>query len=159
LKFLEKLRFTGDVWAIPEGRLFFKDEPILEVSAPVIEAQLVETFIINQINLQSLIATKAARCVHAAGKRAVVDSALRRTHGIDASMKVARSSYLAGFAGTSNVLAGKSYGIPTVGTMAHSFVTSFGDELDAFRSYAKLSGNCNSIDRHLRHNCRSAQSR
>jgi nicotinate phosphoribosyltransferase len=136
LKFLEKLRFTGDVWAIPEGRLFFKDEPILEVSAPVIEAQLVETFIINQINLQSLIATKAARCVHAAGKRAVVDFALRRTHGIDAGMKVARTSYLAGFAGTSNVLAGKSYGIPTVGTMAHSFVTSFGDELDAFRSYA-----------------------
>ena len=136
LEFLEKQRFTGDVWAIPQGRLFFKDEPILEISAPIIEAQLVETFVINQINLQSLIATKAARCVHAAGKRAVVDFALRRTHGIDAGMKVARSSYLAGFAGTSNVLAGSKYEIPTVGTMAHSFVTSFGDELDAFRSYA-----------------------
>jgi nicotinate phosphoribosyltransferase len=136
LEFLEKLRFTGDVWALLEGRLFFKDEPILEISAPIIEAQLVETFIINQINLQSLIATKAARCVHAAGKRAVVDFALRRTHGIDAGMKVARSSYLAGFGGSSNVLAGKKYGIPTVGTMAHSFVTSFGDETDAFRSYA-----------------------
>jgi nicotinate phosphoribosyltransferase len=136
LRFLEDLRFTGDVWALPEGQLFFKDEPILEVTAPIIEAQLVETFIINQINLQSLIATKAARCVHAAGNRAVVDFALRRTHGIDAGMKVARSSYLAGFAGTSNVLAGKKYGIPTVGTMAHSFVTSFGDEIDAFRSYA-----------------------
>lgn len=136
MKFLEKLRFTGDVWALPEGQLFFKDEPILEVTAPIIEAQLVETFIINQINLQSLIATKAARCVHAAGKRAVVDFALRRTHGIDAGMKVARSSYLAGFAGTSNVLAGKRYEIPTMGTMAHSFVSSFGYEIDAFRSYA-----------------------
>ena len=136
LKFLETLRFTGDVWAVPEGQLFFKDEPILEVSAPVIEAQLVETFIINQINLQSLIATKAARCVLAAGKRAVVDFALRRTHGVDAGIKVARSSYLAGFVGTSNVLAGKTYAIPTVGTMAHSFVSSFEDEIDAFRSYA-----------------------
>jgi nicotinate phosphoribosyltransferase len=134
---LEKQRFTGDVWAIPQGRLFFKDEPILEISAPIIEAQLVETFVINQINLQSLIATKAARCVHAAGKRAVVDFALRRTHGIDAGMKVARSSYLAGFAGTSNVLASKRYAIPTVGTMAHSFVSSFADEIDAFRSYAE----------------------
>jgi nicotinate phosphoribosyltransferase len=136
LEFLEKLRFTGDVWALSEGQLFFKDEPILEVSAPIIEAQLVETFVINQINLQSLIATKAARCVLAAGKRAVVDFALRRTHGIDAGMKVARSSYLAGFVGTSNVLAGKRYAIPTVGTMAHSFVSSFRDEIDAFRSYA-----------------------
>jgi nicotinate phosphoribosyltransferase len=136
LKFLEKLRFTGDVWAVPEGQLFFRDEPVLEVTAPIIEAQLVETFIINQINLQSLIATKAARCVHAAGRRSVVDFALRRTHGVDAGMKVARSSYLAGFAGSSNVLAGKKYAIPTLGTMAHSFVTSFGDELDAFRSYA-----------------------
>jgi nicotinate phosphoribosyltransferase len=135
LAFLQNIRFTGDVWALPEGQLFFKDEPILEVTAPIIEAQLVETFIINQINLQSLIATKAARCVHAAAGRAVVDFALRRTHGIDAGMKVARSSYLAGFAGTSNVLAGKKYGIPTVGTMAHSFVMSFEDEIDAFRSY------------------------
>ena len=136
LRFLETLRFTGDVWALPEGQLFFKDEPILEISAPIIEAQLVETFIINQMNLQSLIATKAARCVYAAGNRPVVDFALRRTHGVDAGMKVARSSYLAGFAGTSNVLAGKRYGIPIVGTMAHSFVSSFADEIDAFRSYA-----------------------
>ena len=135
LGFLQNIRFTGDVWALPEGQLFFKDEPILEVTAPIIEGQLVETFIINQINLQSLIATKAARCVHAAAGRAVVDFALRRTHGIDAGMKVARSSYLAGFTGTSNVAAGKKYGIPTVGTMAHSFVMSFEDEIDAFRSY------------------------
>lgn len=135
LDFLKGLRFTGEVWAVPEGRLFFKDEPILEVTAPVVEAQIVETFIINQINLQSLIATKASRCVHAAAGRALVDFSLRRTHGIDAGMKVARSSYLAGFGGTSNVLAGKRYGIPIVGTMAHSFVSSFDHEIDSFRAF------------------------
>lgn len=135
LDFLKTLQFSGDVWAISEGRLLFKDEPILEVTAPIIEAQIAETFIINQINLQTLIATKAARCVHAAGGRSVVDFSLRRTHGIDAGLKVARSSYLAGFTGTSNVLAGKRYGIPVVGTMAHSFVSSFEHEIDAFRSF------------------------
>jgi nicotinate phosphoribosyltransferase len=137
LDFLKRLRFTGEVWAIPEGRLFFKDEPVVEVTAPIIEAQIVETFIINQINLQSLIATKAARCVHAARGRAVVDFSLRRTHGIDAGMKVARASYLAGFGGTSNVRGGRRYGIPVVGTMAHSFVSSHDHEIDAFRSYVK----------------------
>lgn len=137
LDFLKGLHFTGEVWAIPEGRLFFKDEPILEITAPIIEAQIVETFIINQINLQSLVATKAARCFHAAQGRGVVDFSLRRTHGIDAGMKVARSSYLAGFSGTSNVSAGKRYGIPIVGTMAHSFVSSFEREIDAFRSFAQ----------------------
>ncbi len=136
LNYLANLRFTGQVWAIPEGRIFFTDEPVIEVTAPIIEAQIVETFIINQIHLQSLIATKAARCVHAAGGRTVVDFALRRTHGIDAGMKVARASYLAGFAGTSNVKAGERYGIPLVGTMAHSFVSSFEREIDAFRAYA-----------------------
>jgi len=135
LDFLKELRFTGEVRAIPEGRLFFTEEPVLEITAPIIEAQIVETFIINQINLQSLIATKAARCVHAARGRAVVDFALRRTHGIDAGMKVARASYLAGFAGTSNVRAGQLYGIPIVGTMAHSFVSSFEKEIDAFRAF------------------------
>ncbi|OGQ80393.1 MAG: nicotinate phosphoribosyltransferase [Deltaproteobacteria bacterium RIFCSPLOWO2_12_FULL_60_19] len=135
LDYLKGLSFTGEVWAIAEGRLLFKDEPIAEVTAPIIEAQLVETFIINQINLQMLIATKAARCVHAARGRAVVDFSLRRTHGIDAGLKVARSSYMAGFAGTSNVLAGQKYGIPMVGTMAHSFISSFDREIDAFRSF------------------------
>ena len=136
LHYLADLRFSGTVWAIPEGRVFFKDEPVIEVTAPIIQAQIVETFIINQIHLQSLIATKAARCVHAAGGRAVVDFALRRTHGTDAGMKVARASYLAGFAGTSNVMAGQKYDIPIVGTMAHSFVSSFDCEIDAFRAYA-----------------------
>jgi len=135
LDFLQKLRFTGDVRAIPEGRIFFTEEPVLEVTAPIIEAQIVETFLINQINLQSLIATKAASCAHAARGRGVVDFALRRTHGIDAGMKVARASYLAGFAGTSNVRAGQLYGIPVVGTMAHSFVSSFENEIDAFRAF------------------------
>lgn len=135
LDFLQRLRFTGDVRALPEGSLVFKDEPILEVTAPIIEAQIVETFIINQINLQMLIATKAARCVHSAAGRPLVDFSLRRTHGIDAGLKVARSSYLAGFSGTSNVLAGKLYGLPIVGTMAHSFVSSFEREIDAFRSF------------------------
>ena len=137
LHYLSDLKFTGDVWAIPEGRLFFKDEPVLEITAPVIQAQIAETFVINQIHLQSLIASKAARCFHAAAGRTVVDFALRRTHGSDAGMKVARASYLAGFAGTSNVMAGKDYGIPIVGTMAHSFVMSFENEIDAFRAYAR----------------------
>jgi len=136
LHYLADLHFTGDVWALPEGRVFFKDEPIIEITAPIIQAQIVETFVINQLHLQTLIATKAARCVHAAGGRPVVDFALRRTHGTDAGMKVARDSYIAGCGGTSNVLAGSRYGIPVVGTMAHSFVMSFDREIDAFRAYA-----------------------
>ena len=136
LDYLKGVRFTGGVRALGEGRLFFAHEPILEVTAPIVEAQIVETYLINQLNLQSMIATKAARCVFAAGGRSVVDFALRRAHGTDAGMKVARASYLAGCAGTSNVLAGKTYGIPIVGTMAHSFVSSFEHEIDAFRAYA-----------------------
>lgn len=136
LDYLKTVCFTGEVWALPEGAIFFKDEPIVEITAPVIEAQLVETFVMNQIHLQSMIATKAARCADAAGGRAVVDFSLRRTHGTDAGMKAARASYLAGFSGTSNVAAGKKYGIPVVGTMAHSFVSSFERESDAFRAYA-----------------------
>jgi nicotinate phosphoribosyltransferase len=135
LRYLGDLRFTGEVWALPEGRIFFQDEPLLELTAPMIQAQIVETFIINQLHLQTLIATKASRCVHASGGRPLVDFALRRTHGIDAGMKVARASYIAGFAGTSNVMAGREYGIPIVGTMAHSFVSSFEREIDAFRAY------------------------
>jgi nicotinate phosphoribosyltransferase len=137
LHFLSTLEFTGSVRAMPEGRIFFTDEPVLEVTAPIIEAQLVETFIINTVSLQSLIAGKAARCVHAAQGRNLVDFSLRRTQGSDAGLKVARASYLAGFSGTSNVLAGKLYGIPVSGTMAHSFITSFSYEEEAFRAFAK----------------------
>ena len=136
LDYLSRLRFTGDVWAIPEGRLFFRDEPVLELTAPIVEAQIVETFVINQMNLQSVIATKASRCVRAARGRPIMDFSLRRTQGIDAGMKVARASYMVGFESTSNVLASKVYGIPVGGTMAHSFVSSFEDELEAFRAFA-----------------------
>jgi len=137
LEYLKTMRFTGSVYALAEGEIFFKDEPILEVTAPIIEAQILETLAINTINLQSMIAIKAARCVHAAGGRQLVDFSLRRTHGIDAGLKVARSSYIAGFVATSNVLAGKLYGIPIAGTMAHSYISSFGDEIEAFRAFAR----------------------
>lgn len=137
LDYLASLRFSGDVRALPEGTLFFPDEPILEVRAPIIEAQLLETFLINTIGLHTLIATKAARCVSAARGRSLIDFALRRTQGIDAGMAVARSTYLAGFDATSNVLAAKTYGIPVAGTMAHSFVQVFEDEKEAFEAYAQ----------------------
>jgi nicotinate phosphoribosyltransferase len=140
LHFLSNLRFRGDVHAIPEGHLFFKDEPVLEVTAPIIEAQLAESFVINAVNLQVTIATKVSRCVHAAGGRNVVDFSLRRTQGVDAALKVARAGYIAGLTGTSNVLAGKMYQIPVSGTMAHSFVTSFKEEIDAFRTFAGAFG-------------------
>jgi nicotinate phosphoribosyltransferase len=137
LDYLGTVRFTGEVWALPEGSLFFQDEPILEVTGPIIEAQLAETFIINAINLQTLIATKAARATVAAGPRRLVDFSLRRTQGTDAGLKVARATYLAGFVGTSNVLAGKLYGLPIFGTMAHSYITSFSSEIEAFRAFAR----------------------
>jgi nicotinate phosphoribosyltransferase len=123
LTYLATWQFRGDVWALPEGTVFFVNEPILEVTAPIIDAQLVESFLVNAIHLQTLIATKAARCVQAAQGRRLMDFALRRTHGTDAAMKVARASYLAGFDSTSNVLAGQHYSIPIAGTMAHSYVT------------------------------------
>ncbi|HZA22231.1 MAG TPA: nicotinate phosphoribosyltransferase, partial [Dehalococcoidia bacterium] len=116
LEYLKGLRFTGSVRAVPEGRLFFVNEPVLEVTAPIIEAQIAETFIINQINLQSLLATKAARCVWAAQGRPLADFASRRTHGTDAALKMARCSYIGGFQSTSNALAAQRYGIPPSGT-------------------------------------------
>ncbi len=137
LAFLETLRFTGQVRAIPEGRLAFCDEPLLEITAPVMQAQVVETFVINAINLPTLIATKASRCLHAAGDRRLVDFSLRRTHGMDAGLMVARASYIGGFIGTSNVQAGKTYGLPIFGTMAHSYVESFDQEINSFRAFAK----------------------
>ena len=128
--------FRGSVRAIPEGRLFFVNEPVLEITAPIIQAQLVETYVINQINFQSLLTTKAARCVASAQGRGLSDFASRRTHGTDAALKMARCSYIAGFQSTSNVLAAQRYGIPPSGTMAHSFISSFPSELEAFRAYA-----------------------
>jgi nicotinate phosphoribosyltransferase len=137
LAFLAGVRFGGDVRALPEGTLFFPDEPVLEVTGPILEAQLAETMVLNEVHFQSLIAAKAARCVDVAEGRMLVDFSLRRTHRADAGMRVARSSYLAGFDSTSNVLAGKAYGIPVAGTMAHSYVEAFPDELEAFRAYAR----------------------
>ena len=138
LDFLKGVRFTGEVHALPEGSIFFKDEPILEVSGPILEAQLAETFIINAVSLQTMIATKASRSVHAAQGRPLVDFSLRRTQGTDAGLKAARASYLAGFLGTSNVLAGKLYSLPIFGTMAHSYITSFTQEIDAFRVFSQV---------------------
>ena len=138
LEHLAHLQFSGDLLAMAEGEVFFPGEPVAEVTAPLIEAQLLETYLINGVGVSSMLATKASRCVHAAGGRPVVDFSLRRTQGTHAGMTVARASYLAGFAGTSNVLAGKTWGIPLSGTMAHSFVTAFESEMDAFDAYARL---------------------
>jgi len=136
LSYLKQLQFSGDVYALPEGTIFFANEPILEITAPLIEAQIIETFLLNTIGFQALIASKSARCVHSASGRQLIDFSLRRTQGHDAGMKVARSTYIAGFTGTSNVLAGKEYGIPISGTMAHSYVQAFGSDFDAFTAYA-----------------------
>jgi len=135
LSYLSELRFSGKIHALPEGTIFFANEPILEVTAPIIEAQLLETFLLNTIGFQTMIASKSARCIHAAAGRALIDFSLRRTQGRDAGLKVARSTFISGFAATSNVLAGKIYGIPVSGTMAHSYVSAFENERDAFFAY------------------------
>ena len=137
LGYLGELRFGGDVRALPEGTLFFPHEPAVEVCAPVIQAQLVETVVLNEVHFQSLVAAKAARCVDVAGGRTLVDYSLRRTHRGAAGLRVARSSYLAGFDSTSNVLAGKLYGVPLAGTMAHSYVECFDYEVEAFRAFGR----------------------
>jgi nicotinate phosphoribosyltransferase len=137
LDYLRDFKFTGEVWAAPEGTVAFPCEPLIRVTAPIIEAQLVETFLLNTVNLQTMIATKASHVVNAAEGKTVIEFGLRREHGIDAGMKVARTSYIAGCQGTSNVLAGLAYGIPVFGTMAHSFIMSYPKEIDAFRAFAK----------------------
>ena len=136
INYLNKFRFKGDLWAMPEGTIFFANEPIIRVTAPIIEAQLIESFFLNTINLQTMIASKASRVVLAAKGRGVYDFSLRRTHGSDAGIKAARASFLAGSSGTSCVLAGKLYKIPITGTMAHSFVMSFKHEMDSFLAYS-----------------------
>ena len=138
LKGLECLRFTGDVYAVSEGTLVFPNEPLLQVIAPITEAQLIETFVLNQVHFQSIAATKAARVVAAAQGRAIVDFGSRRSHGTDAALKVARATYLAGGDGTSNVLAAKIYGIPVFGTMAHSYIQAHEEEFASFESFARL---------------------
>lgn len=137
LNYLGDFRFSGEVWAVPEGTVVFPDEPLIRITAPIIEAQLVESFLLNTVNLQTMIATKASRVVHAAAARPVIEFGLRRTQGTDAGMKAARCSYMAGCAGTSNELAGMTYGIPIFGTMAHSYVMFFDSELEAFKAFVK----------------------
>jgi nicotinate phosphoribosyltransferase len=133
---LRDFRFRGDVWAVPEGRLVFGDEPLLEVQGSIIETQIAETILVNALHYATIVATKAARCNVAAPGKALVEFGLRRTASIDAGLVAARSSYLAGFVGTSNVLAGERFGIPVSGTVAHSFIEIFTSELDAFRAFA-----------------------
>ena len=137
LERLEAIRFTGDVRAVPEGTVVFPDEPLLEITAPIIEAQMVETAVLNLVHFQTLLASKAARCVLAAAGRPVVEFGLRRAHGLDAGLKAARCAFIVGASMSSNVLAGLSYGIAPVGTMAHSFVSAFPREIDAFRAFAR----------------------
>lgn len=138
ISWLGAFRFTGDVYAMKEGTPFFQNEPVLEVVAPLPQAQLVETFIMNQIHFQTLAATKAARVIYAAHGKTVLDFGLRRMHGADAGMKAARAFYIAGVGATSNVLAGCEYGIPVAGTMAHSFVQAHDDEMEALRNFTKV---------------------
>jgi nicotinate phosphoribosyltransferase len=141
LDYLREFRFAGDVEALPEGTVCFANEPLLRVTAPRIEAQLLETLLLNQVNFQTMAATKAARVVLAAGGgepgsgEGVVDFSPRRDHGVDAAMKVARSAAVAGCGGTSNVAAAMRYGLRPVGTMAHSYVMSFRSEREAFRAF------------------------
>jgi len=136
LDFLAEMRFTGDMYAIPSGEIYFPGEPVVVITAPRIQAQILETALLNQFNFQSMIATKGARVMTAARGRACVDFSPRRDHGIDASIKVAKNAYMVGFMGTSNLLAGKIYGIPVFGTMAHSYIMSFDSEEEAFKTFA-----------------------
>ena len=137
IDYLAALRFTGDVHAMPEGTVFFADEPILRITAPLPQAQLIETRLINIVHFQCLVASKAARMMLAAPGKLMVDFGLRRAHGGEAGLLAARASYVAGFAGTATVLAGKLYGIPIFGTMAHSFIQAHEQEETAFELFAQ----------------------
>src|SRR5215831_9936746 len=137
IDYLADLRFTGDIHAMPEGTVFFADEPILRVTAPLPQAQLVETRVINLLQFQSMIAAKAARMMLAAPGKRLVDFGFRRAHGAEAGLLAARASYIAGFAGTATVLAGKQFGIPIFGTLAHSYIQVHADEVEAFENFAR----------------------
>ncbi|GAB4355842.1 MAG: nicotinate phosphoribosyltransferase [Kiloniellaceae bacterium] len=133
---LRRFRFTGDLDAVAEGEIVFPDEPLLRVTAPLPEAQLLETRIINLAHFETVIASKAARMRLAAGDKRLIDFGLRRAHGAEAGLLAARASYLAGFDGTATVEAGRRFGIPVSGTMAHSFIQAHDDEAEAFRHFA-----------------------
>lgn len=138
LNHLRDFRFTGDVYAVPEGTPVFANEPILEIEAPLPQGQILETFVMNQIHVQTVLATKGQRVVSAAKGRPVVDFGARRMHGIDAALKAARAFYIGGVAATSNVLAGRQFGVPVTGTMAHSYIQAHRDEAAAFRAFVRL---------------------
>ncbi|MGH9523368.1 MAG: nicotinate phosphoribosyltransferase [Terriglobales bacterium] len=135
---LRELRFNGDVWAMPEGTIAFPNEPILRVTAPMIEAQIVETYLLAQVCFQTLVASKAARVVEAAQGRPVVEFGTRRAHGPESGVLAARASFIGGCTGTSNVEAGKRFGIPIFGTLAHSFIMTFDDESESFRRFEQI---------------------
>ena len=137
MRALGELTFTGDVWAVPEGRIVFANEPLLEVTAPIAEAQLVETYLLNQVTLHTTLTSKAARCRIAARGHDLVDFSMRRTHGIDAALATARATALVGFVATSNVEAARQLGLQPNGTMAHSYIEAFANEVDAFAAYAE----------------------
>jgi nicotinate phosphoribosyltransferase len=138
LRHLEQLRFSGDVYAVAEGTPVFANEPILEVTAPIGEAQLIEAVVLNQVHLQTVLASKAVRVIEVARGRQVVDFGLRRVHGIDAGLKAARAFHIAGVDATSNVAAGQAYGLKVAGTMAHSYVQAHDNEIEAFRAFARV---------------------
>jgi nicotinate phosphoribosyltransferase len=134
---LGELRFTGDVHALPEGTPFFINEPILRITAPIAEAQVVESRLLSLLHFSTLIASKAARSVLAAPGKLLVDFGMRRAHGAEAGLLAARAAYLAGFSGTATVLAGKEFGVPVFGTMAHSYIEAHADEISAFKGFAR----------------------
>jgi nicotinate phosphoribosyltransferase len=138
LDYLRKLRFTGNLYAVPEGTIVFPNEPIIRVTAPLPEAQFIESALLNIMNFQTLIATKSARVCIAAEGNPVIEFGLRRAHGPDAALGAARASFIGGAMGTSNLMAGRMLGIPVRGTIAHSWIESFPSELEAFRAYAKV---------------------
>ncbi|GIW43633.1 MAG: nicotinate phosphoribosyltransferase [Candidatus Binatia bacterium] len=136
--YLGEFRFEGEVWAMPEGTVAFPPEPLLRVTAPILQAQIVETFLLATINFQTMIASKAARVVTAARGRPVIEFGSRRAHGSEAAMLAARAAFIGGCTGTSNVEAGLCFGVPTFGTIAHSWIMSFDDELAAFEHYTRV---------------------
>lgn len=138
LEYFQNLRFTGDLYAVPEGTLVFPHEPIVRVTAPLPEAQFIETALLNILNFQTLIATKAARICLAANGDPVIEFGVRRAHGPDGGLSASRAAFIGGARATSNVLAGKVYGLPVRGTVAHSWIESFSSELEAFRAYAQI---------------------
>jgi len=136
--YLSRFRFTGDVWALPEGTVFFPGEPLLRVTAPIVEAQLVETSLLSILHFQTVIASKAARITTAAAGRPVVEFGSRRAHGVEAGVLAARAAFIGGCEGTSNTYAGSRFGISVYGTQAHSWIMAHADESEAFRSFLDI---------------------